>query len=218
MDPLVRYSRHTADAGVTARGLHLPGRTGRPRCQRVHVRAGLSGDRGHHRDLDLPDPIRQESVRQVRRGLRRTLGIAACHPAHPLDLVEITATAAAIDPTTLTGARDRALVLLGYACALRPGELAALSLADLQAQPSGLLLHVRRSKTDQEAGGQVVAVASVGAPPPARWPLWTPGCADAATPPDRSSLRCATSTRKPASRSPRTRLLRSSPAAPAPPV
>ena len=112
-----------------------------------------------HRDRDLPDPIRHESVRQVRRGLRRTLGVAARRPAHPLDLAEITAIAAAIDPTTLAGARDRALVLLGYASALRPGELAALTLADLQAQPGGLLLHLRRSKTDQEARGQVVAVA-----------------------------------------------------------
>lgn len=59
----------------------------------------------------------------------------------------------------VAGARDRALILLGFASALRPGELAALTLADLEPHPAGLLLHVRRSKTDQEARGQVVAVA-----------------------------------------------------------
>lgn len=112
-----------------------------------------------HRDLDLPDPIRDDTVRQVRRGLRRTVGTAARHPAHALDLAEITAMVTAIDPTTSAGARDRALILLGFASALRPGELAALTLADLEPHPDGLLLHVRRSKTDQEARGQVVAVA-----------------------------------------------------------
>jgi hypothetical protein len=49
-----------------------------------------------------------ESVRQVRRGLRRTLGTAARHPAHAPDLAEITAIVAAIDPTTPAGALDRA--------------------------------------------------------------------------------------------------------------
>ncbi len=113
----------------------------------------------HHRDLDLPDPIRDDTVRLVRRGLRRTVGTAARHPAHALDLTEITTMITAIDPTTLAGARDRALILLGFASALRPGELAALNLADLEPHPAGLLLHVRRSKTDPEACGQVVAVA-----------------------------------------------------------
>ncbi len=64
----------------------------------------------HHRDLDLPDPIRHETVRQVRRGLRRSLGTAARRPAHALDTAAITAIVAAIDPTAPAGARDRALI------------------------------------------------------------------------------------------------------------
>lgn len=113
----------------------------------------------HHRDHDLPDPIRHDTVRLVRRGLRRTLGTAPRHPAHALDLPEITTLTAGINPATAAGARDRALILLGFASALRPGELAALTLADLEHRPTGLLLHIRRSKTDQQAHGQVVAVA-----------------------------------------------------------
>ena len=112
-----------------------------------------------HRDLDLPDPIRDDTVRLVRRGLRRTVGTAARHPAHALDLTEITTIVTAIDDSTPAGGRDLALILLGFASALRPGELAALTLADLESHPGGLLLHVRRSKSDQEARGQVVAVA-----------------------------------------------------------
>jgi integrase len=47
----------------------------------------------------------------------------------------------------------------GYASALRPGELSALDLADIIAKPTGLLLTVRRSKTDQDGHGQLVGVA-----------------------------------------------------------
>ena len=113
----------------------------------------------YHRDRDLPDPIRHESVRQVRRGLRRTLGTAARRPAHALTLAEITAIVGAIDGTAVAGAR--ALVLLRYASAPRPGAFVALALADPRHQPCGLLLlHVRRSKADREARGQVVAVTA----------------------------------------------------------
>ena len=65
----------------------------------------------------------------------------------------------AIDPTTAIGARDRAVILLGYASALRPSELAALQLADIATRPGGLLVTLRRSKTDQDGYGQLVGVA-----------------------------------------------------------
>ena len=54
-----------------------------------------------------------------------------------------------IDRTTPMGARDAAMILLGYASAMRRSELAALTLADVEHKPAGLLLHIRRSKTDQ---------------------------------------------------------------------
>lgn len=82
-------------------------------------------------------------------------------PLLPVGLTDadIARIAAAIDSATPASACDRARSLLGYVCALRTGELAALRMSDLESQPGGLLLHVRRSKTDQEARGQVVAVA-----------------------------------------------------------
>jgi len=64
-----------------------------------------------------------------------------------------------IDRTSALGARDAALILLGFASALRRSELAALTLADIEARPDGLLLTVRGSKTDPERRGQVVGVA-----------------------------------------------------------
>ena len=61
--------------------------------------------------------------------------------------------------TTLGGARDAAFILLGYAGALPIGELAALALDDLESRPDGIVLRIRRSKTDRNAAGSEVAVA-----------------------------------------------------------
>jgi hypothetical protein len=54
--------------------------------------------------------------------------------------------------------RDRALLLLGSALAARRSELVALDVADLEECPEGLRVTIRRSKTDQEGAGAVVAV------------------------------------------------------------
>jgi hypothetical protein len=42
---------------------------------------------------------------------------------------------------------------------MRRSELTALTLLDLEEKPDGLLVTIRRSKTDQEGHGQTVAVA-----------------------------------------------------------
>lgn len=99
------------------------------------------------------------AVRQVRRGLRRTIGRAPRRPTRPLSVADLRQIVTAIDRTTLRGARDTAIILLGFAGALRRSELAALTLADLEVKPGGLLLHLRRSKTDPGARGQVVGIA-----------------------------------------------------------
>jgi len=62
------------------------------------------------------------------------------------------------DPETLKGLRDRALLLFGFASAMRRSELVALDLADLELTARGLLVTVRRSKTDQEGRGHQRAV------------------------------------------------------------
>jgi integrase len=113
----------------------------------------------HHRNRGLPDPVAHDAVRWVRRGLRRTLGTAPRRLAHPLSPAEIRQILTGIDRGTPRGARDAALILLGYAAALRISELAALTLNDLEHRPDGLLVTVARSKTDPDARGQVVAVA-----------------------------------------------------------
>jgi len=62
-------------------------------------------------------------------------------------------------PATPLGARDRALLLVGFGAALRRSELAGLRLGDVTPVPGrGLRVLVRRSKTDQRGAGQEVAV------------------------------------------------------------
>ena len=71
--------------------------------------------------------------------------------------------------TGKTGDRDRALLLLGFAAALRRSELAALHTDDLTTNPDGsLTITIRKSKTDQNAHGQTVTIY------PARTPKYCP--------------------------------------------
>jgi integrase len=111
-----------------------------------------------HRQHGADNPVLHDAVRQVRRGLRRTLGSAPRRQARPLSVTDIRQLVTAIDRTTPLGARDAALILLGYASALRRSELAGLTLADLETKPAGLLLTVHHSKTDPQGHGQVVGV------------------------------------------------------------
>ena len=62
-------------------------------------------------------------------------------------------------PETPLGARDRALLLLGFAGALRRSELVGLARGDVEVVPHhGLRLLIRRSKTDQRGAGQAIVL------------------------------------------------------------
>ena len=59
-------------------------------------------------------------------------------------------------PDTLPGHRDRALILVGFAAALRPSELARLDIAALTRHEDGIALFLPWRKNDQEAQGTTV--------------------------------------------------------------
>jgi integrase len=59
---------------------------------------------------------------------------------------------------TLHQLRDRALLLVAFASAMRRSELVALDVADLEWTAEGLLIRIRKSKTDQEGFGASVAI------------------------------------------------------------
>ncbi|MDF1605813.1 hypothetical protein [Nocardioides sp. YIM 152315] len=132
----------------TARGLvSLPGDPG-ALCAYLAERAAggtavvsldvcCSAIRHTHRIHGHPDPVAHESVRQVRAGLRRTYGTAPRRQARPLTVAELHQILARLDPDRPGDARDAAIILLGYAGALRRSELAALALADIEHHPTG---------------------------------------------------------------------------------
>ena len=61
-------------------------------------------------------------------------------------------------PEGLKGVRDRALLLVGFAGAFRRSELVSLDVDDLDFTEEGLVVTLRRSKTDQEGEGRRVGV------------------------------------------------------------
>ncbi len=109
-----------------------------------------------HKAAKLPSPRSDAEVQAVVRGIRRTLGVAQ-KQARPLLVGELRAVVSRL-PEGLQGARDRALLLLGFAGAFRRSELASLDVRDLAFTEDGLTVTLRRSKTDQEGAGREVGI------------------------------------------------------------
>jgi site-specific recombinase XerD len=103
-----------------------------------------------------PLPTSSEGVRAVLKGIRRTIGSAKQGKAPAT--AEIVRRMLAATPDTLKGKRDRALLSLGLAGAFRRSELVALQVSDLQEVEDGLLVTIRRSKTDQEGQGVLIGI------------------------------------------------------------
>jgi integrase len=118
-----------------------------------------SGIAHRHHQEGLSDPTADVVVRRVRRGLRRIMGVAPRRQAHPLTVAELGQIVSSIEADTAIAIRDRAILLIGYASAMRPGEVSALNVEDMLRKPTGVLINIRRSKTDQDARGQLVGVA-----------------------------------------------------------
>jgi site-specific recombinase XerD len=96
-------------------------------------------------------------VKKTMRGIRRSIGVAAKKKSAATadQLVHM------IPPATdrsMAATRDRALLLIGFSIAARRSELVALDVSDLEWTKDGLVVTIRRSKTDQEGQGATVAV------------------------------------------------------------
>jgi integrase len=109
-----------------------------------------------HAARDQPTPVRATVVRAVLRGIRRLRGSAQVGKA-PLLPDDLRAMVVLLD-TSLGDVRDRALLLLGFAGAFRRSELVSLDVGDLVVRPGGLVVTLRRSKTDQEGQGTVKGI------------------------------------------------------------
>jgi hypothetical protein len=125
-----------------------------PRCQRCGGAAPRSATCTGGPDHD--NPAAHAGVKATLAGIARTLGSA---PAKKTALTaDLLAKALRRIPEDLAGLRDRALILIGFAAALRRSELVALDVADIAHHPKGLVITIRRSKTDQAGAGFTKAV------------------------------------------------------------
>ena len=109
-----------------------------------------------HKAAGLPSPRSSDVVAAVIKGIRRTLGVAPKQVA-PVVVGELRAMLDSL-PGDLRGARDRAMLLLGFAGAFRRSELVALDVQDLAFTDDGIEVTLRRSKTDQEGEGRKVGI------------------------------------------------------------
>ena len=109
-----------------------------------------------HKSSGHSSPTADTRVQNVTRGIRRRLGTAQSE-ARPLVIGDLRRMLAHL-PDTVAGARDRALFLVGFAGAFRRSELVAIDLDDLERREEGIVVHLRRSKTDPEATGREVAL------------------------------------------------------------
>ncbi|MCL4116351.1 UNVERIFIED_CONTAM: hypothetical protein GTU68_007097 [Idotea baltica] len=112
-----------------------------------------------HKSAGHLNPCADPLVKQVTKGIRRTLGVAPRHRKSGLSTADIRAIVTSLDGTRLIDVRDAAILLVGFATALRRSELVALEIEDVENHPEGVIVNKRRSKTDQEAAGKRIEVA-----------------------------------------------------------
>jgi len=101
-------------------------------------------------------PCHHPLVKAVFSGLRRQRGVAQSQAA-PLTLDLLRAILDTMGET-IRDQRDRALLLICFAGGLRRSELVGLDRRDLDFTPEGIVLTLRRGKTDQEGRGRLVAI------------------------------------------------------------
>ena len=104
-----------------------------------------------HKAMGLESPTHTAIVANTMKGIRRTKGTAPTQKA-PALTDDIRAMVDATD-AGIIGARDRALILLGFAGAFRRSELVGLDVEDCAFGKDGLTVTLRRSKTDQTGRG-----------------------------------------------------------------
>jgi len=105
-------------------------------------------------------PQAHPGIAKVMKGIRVKLGTKKRRAA-PLEIGDLTRALASMRDRRfddLVTCRDRSILALGFWGAFRRSEIVQLRVADLEFVERGMLVHVRRSKGDQVAAGEDVAI------------------------------------------------------------
>jgi integrase len=120
------------------------------------IRRRLSALGKMHRFNDLPWNSGHRDIQGPLQGLLREYG-RPVRKAGALTLKMLRQLVATCDRSA-RGRRDRALLLIGFAAALRRSELVALKVEDVVAVAGGLRLRIARGKTDQAGQGAEIGL------------------------------------------------------------
>lgn len=137
---VARYLAQLADAGKKA----------------STIQRRVASIRALHKAAGFEPPTNSEGVKATMRGIRRTLGTRPTRKAPTT--AEILAKVFEALPAGMAGLRDRALLLIAFAAALRRSELVDLKVNDIERRSRGIVLQLGASKTDQEGKGEQIPV------------------------------------------------------------
>jgi integrase len=110
-----------------------------------------------HQAAGFDSPTQATVVRQLMKRIRRSLGTAQAGKS-PAKVEHLRTITAGLDPDRALDVRDRVLILIGFAGAFQRSELVGSDSEDLEFNENGLVVHLRRSKTDPEGQGRKVGI------------------------------------------------------------
>lgn len=124
------------------------------------IAQAISTIRSKHADAGYKDePDNRESLRALKDYRKEWTDLGNREDqATPIMVDALRSMVGTCDPATLSGVRDRALLLLGFNMMARRSELIGLDQGDTVESEEGLTAYIKRSKTDQEARGASVAI------------------------------------------------------------
>jgi integrase len=175
---LTAYTADWADYSAWCRTQQIPARTTDPATVTGYLAylASLLDDQGNpavahatlerrvaaiafgHAIADLPSPTAEPIVRDALAFWAHQLGTnPRRQPAKAFTTRQLRQLVEH-QPPTRAGDRNRALLLVGFAAALRRSELAALTTADIETVDEGLVITIRNSKTDQTGDGEHIGI------------------------------------------------------------
>src|SRR5262249_8940215 len=149
-----KYRREPLPARPETVAYYLADRSARLKVSTLERRLATIAEA--HRAAGFDTPTRHAQVRLFWQVLRREKGVAQDHMKPALTKHIRLMLQALLD--SLLGKRDRALLLLGFAGAMRRSELVSLDVSDLAQADEGLVVTIRKSKTDQVQAGRKVGI------------------------------------------------------------
>ncbi len=147
----------TTVTGYIAYLASLTDETGTPTVASATLQRRTAAIAYAHDLADLPSPTAEPIVGDALRFWAHQRGTAPERKAKPLTTRLLRQVVEAIPPSR-AGARNRALLLIGFAGALRRSEVAALQYADIEQVDEGLIVTIRTSKTDQTGHGELIGI------------------------------------------------------------